>query len=344
MESVNYGEHVLPFVSALIVCRNEEDYIKLSLGSLLNQDYPDDKYEILIIDGISTDQTIESAEDVIIQYKKAHGSCPKVVFYKNDKKILAAGWNIGIENAKGEFVFRIDAHSAAASDYIKQCVKTILKYDAVCVGGKIESKSLQGEDDVITKVLSSAFGVGNSSFRVSNIEGYSDTAVYGLYRKSIFTEVGYFDETLVRNQDIELHARIKNAGGKFYFNPEIHSVYYTRNTIKKMLKQAYQNGKWNPIVQKKNKSALSLRHTVPFLFVMFIGIAFVLGFLHKIFWYLEVFVIALHLILGVVFSVKKTKKLSEVIKMPFLFVSLHVSYGAGYLTGLFYKEKRNESV
>ncbi|WP_418579377.1 glycosyltransferase family 2 protein, partial [Hungatella sp.] len=285
MEFKNCRKYDLPFITALIVCRNEEDYIKLSLGSLLNQDYPDDRYEILIIDGLSTDQTIESAEKVIAQYKNNRGSCPQIGFYKNKKMILAAGWNIGIKNSKGELVFRIDAHSTAAPDYIKKCVETILKHDAICVGGKIESKSLQGEDDVITKVLSSPFGVGNSSFRVSNTEGYTDTAVYGLYRKSIFEEIGYFDETLVRNQDIELHARIKNIGGKFYFNPEIHSVYYTRNTVKKMLKQAYQNGKWNPIVQNKNRSALSLRHMVPFLFVLFVCITSILGFLNKVFWY-----------------------------------------------------------
>lgn len=327
----------LPYISAIIVCRNEEEYIKLALGSILNQTYPDARYEILIIDGLSDDRTVSSAKAAIEDYKSIHGASPEVSFWKNEKRILAAGWNIGIRNAKGDFIFRIDAHSEVGPDYIMKCVETILTHEAVCVGGKIESKSLQGLDDIVTKVLSSPFGVGNSSFRVSDTARYTDTAVYGLYKKEIFEQAGYFDETLLRNQDIEMHARIKDAGGKFYFNPEIHSVYYTRNTVRKMLKQAFQNGKWNPIVQKKNKNALSLRHMIPFAFVSFMGLTTLLGFLNKIFWYIESFIVTLHLGLGVFFAKKKTNNPVEIAKMPFLFMMLHFFYGIGYLQGLFYR-------
>ena len=327
----------VPFISALIVCRNEEEYIKLSLESILGQDYPDHRYEILIIDGESDDRTMDVAKQVVEDYRKINGRCPNVQYIKNEKRILAAGWNLGIKHSKGRYVFRIDAHSKIPSNYIRKCVETITKHNVICVGGKIESKSLLGEDDIITKILSSPFGVGNSSFRVSNTEGYADTAVYGLYDKEIFNQVGFFDESLVRNQDIELHARIRNSGGKFYFNPEIKSVYYTRNTLKKMFKQAFLNGKWNPIVSKKTKGTLSLRHMIPFVFVAFIGITTLLGFFEKVFWYIEAAILALHLVLGLIFAKKKTNNPKELICMPILFMGLHLSYGIGFLVGLFYK-------
>lgn len=322
----------LPFVSALLVTRNEKDYIKMSLMSLIDQTYPKDKYEIIIIDGGSTDGTLDIIKELQDTYNSESFSIRVV---PNPKKILATGWNIGIQSAKGDYVMRIDAHATAEKDFIEKSVETMQRVDAVCVGGKLTSKSLNGEEDVISYVLSSSYGVGNSSFRVSEEEKYADTAVYGLYKKDIFDKVGFFDEKMVRNQDIELHSRIKKKGGRFYFNPAIKSTYYTRNTVKKMLKQAYGNGQWNMVLLKRGCGALSFRHLVPFAFVIFIIGTFVLGFLNPIFWILTIGVIAFHLALGVYFAMKKTKKVNQILTMPFLFISLHISYGVGYIRGIF---------
>lgn len=172
---------------------------------------------------------------------------------------------------------------------------------------------------------------------MSDEAGYADTAVYGLYKKEIFEQVGYFNEKYVRNQDIELHSRIRAAGGKFFFNPKINCVYYSRNTVKKMVKQAFGNGKWNMVLLKNQNSALRLRHLVPFAFVLFLIATTVLGFLNKYFWFFEIGVLLLHLALGLYAATKKSKNILEVLKMPFLFLLLHLSYGAGYLAGIFTK-------
>ena len=321
-----------PFISALLVTRNEKDYIRISLMSLIEQTYPKDKYEIIVIDGGSTDGTL----DVVKELQEAYNTDSfSIRVVSNPKKILATGWNIGIRSAKGEYVVRIDAHATADKDFIEKSVETMMRVEAVCVGGKLTSQSLNGEDDVISNVLSSPFGVGNSSFRVSDEEGYADTAVYGLYKKDILEKAGCFDEKMVRNQDIEMHSRIKKAGGKFYFNPEIKSTYYTRNTVKKMLKQAYGNGQWNMVLLKKGSGALSIRHLIPFFFVLGVFGSILLGFVHPVFWMIGVAVILLHLVLGVFFACKKTKKLSHILIMPFLFISLHFAYGLGYIRGLF---------
>lgn len=322
----------LPFVSVLLVTRNEKDCIKKSLMSLINQTYPKDKYEILIIDGCSTDGSLDIIKELQNAYNKG-GFTLRVVH--NPKKILATGWNIGIRSSKGEYVVRLDAHATADPDFIEKSVMTMQRVAAICVGGKLSSKSLNGEDNVISYVLSSPFGVGNSSFRVSKEEGYADTAVYGLYKKEIFEKVGYFDEKMVRNQDIEMHSRIKKEGGKFYFNPAIKSTYYTRNTVKKMLKQAFGNGQWNMVLLRRRCGALSFRHLVPFAFVLSLIGAIILGFLYPIFWIAAAIVILIHLVLGIYFASEKTKKVHQIFAMPFLFISLHIAYGAGYIRGLF---------
>ena len=328
----------LPFVSALLVTRNEQDYIEQAMLSLINQTYPKSKYEIVVIDGESTDKTLQIVNSLIEQYRTFDFD---IRIISNPKRILAAGWNLGIKNAKGDYVVRIDAHAVASQNFIEKSVETMMAaQDAVCVGGKLTTKSLGGDENVVSLVLSSPFGVGNSSFRVSDTAGYADTAVYGLYKKEIFNQVGFFNEQYVRNQDIELHSRITVAGGKFYFNPEISSVYYSRTTVKKMVKQAFGNGKWNMVLLKNQNSALSLRHLVPFAFVLFLAASTSLGFFNKFIWLVEIAVLLLHFTIGFFAGCKKTKRLFAILKMPFLFLLLHVSYGTGFLAGIFKNIKK----
>ena len=327
---------VRPFVTVILVTRNEKNHIEASLNSLFNQTYPKECYEIVIVDGMSTDETPDIINRLAESYNKSN---LEIRIFQNPKKILSAGWNIGIKEAKGNYVVRIDAHAEAASNFIEKSVETMMRVDAVCVGGKLTTKSLPGDKTVISKVLSSRFGVGGSSFRVSNTEGYADTAVYGLYKKEIFEKVGYFNESFVRNQDIEMHGRIKRAGGKFYFNPEIECIYYARNSTAKMMRQAHGNGKWNMILFKKAKASLSIRHLVPFAFVLFLLFAIVGGCFYWPIWLVGAGVLLLHLTLGLIAGIAKTKRFVEFIQMPILFMLLHISYGIGYFSGIFKRIK-----
>ena len=330
-----------PFITAMIVARNEEKYIEKCFRSLLEQSYPPDRYEILIIDGLSDDDTLAIAKDTENKYafrEYANGDKFKVQvrYLQNPKKILAAGWNLGIQQAKGEYVIRIDAHGYADKDFILKSVETMLSVsDAVCVGGSIRTEAISKMGKVIAYVLSSPFGVGNSKFRYSQKGQYVDTVAFGLYKKSIFHEVGYFNETLKRNQDNDLHRRIRESGGKFYLNPKIKSTYFPRETVWSMMKQGYQNGKWNIITFRINKKSLSLRHLVPLGFVLGIIGCGVLGVFNSIFWQLLLAVLILHLLLGVLFSLKKTNNPNYIMLMPWLFMLLHLSYGTGSLLSVF---------
>jgi glycosyltransferase involved in cell wall biosynthesis len=329
-----------PFVSVLLVTRNEKNYISKSLLSLVNQTYPRNRYEIIIVDGMSDDGSFELIKSLVDNYAS---QLYNIRIFQNEKRILSAGWNIGIKNAKGDYVVRIDAHAEASTDFIELNIETILKVNAVCVGGKLITKSLNGSNDIISKVLSSPFGVGNSSFRVSDVAEYTDTAVYGMYRKEIFYKVGFFNEFFVRNQDIEMHSRIKKCGGKIYYNPQIECIYYSRNTIKKMLKQALGNGKWNMVLLKKDCSALSVRHMVPFAFVLFLIISIVGGVVWRPIWAVTSGVLVLHLMLGTISALRKTTRINEILAMPFLFFLLHTAYGLGYFMGLFKKINKKEN-
>lgn len=323
------------FVSVLLVTYNESAYIVRSLMSLLDQDYPKEKYEIIIADGESTDNTLSLAKETILAYESEQKILPHTRIISNPKKILASGWNIGIKASTGDYVVRIDAHAIANIDFLRKSVETMMRVDADCVGGRLTTQSSSEIGETIRDVLSSPFGVGNSSFRISETEGYADTAVYGLYKKTAIEKAGFFDESLVRNQDIELHSRIKKAGGKFYFNPAIQTTYYSRDSVKKMLKQAYGNGLWNLIILRKNKAKLSVRHLVPFCFVLFLIVTSITGIFWRSAWLFEAGLLTLYFASALVFSIKKTKQIAKIIQMIYLFFALHISYGFGSLVGLF---------
>lgn len=333
----------LPFITAMIVARNEEKYIEKCFESLLKQSYPVDSYEILIIDGMSTDSTVELAKKTEEKYAIRHDEGKKkqkveVRYFENPKKILASGWNLGIKNAKGDYVIRIDAHAYADKDFLINSVNTMLQVkDAVCVGGSMNTESLTEKGSIIKEVLSSPFGVGGSKFRYMKKPGYVDTVAFGLYKKEIFEQIGYFDEELERTQDNDMHRRIRANGGKFYLNPEIKTIYYSRDSIVKMMKQGFLNGKWTMINFKRYPGKMAIRHFVPLAFVLIILICILLGFIIRPFILLAAAGVTTHLITGLIFAYKRSSKLSHILMMPFVFLLLHVSYGTGSIIGIFNK-------
>lgn len=329
------GLERLPFVSAMIVVRNEEKRIAKCLDSLLFQDYPSDKYEIIIIDGESTDKTLVVVNERV-EAAKNEKDIPDVRIVNNPKHILASGWNIGIKEAKGEYVIRPDAHAYVERNFISKNVEVMLKVgDAACVGGQMTTISDTKIGDIIKEALSSPFGVGGAKFRYVKEPSYVDTVAYGLYRKRVFEEIGYFNEALVRTQDNDLHRRMRDAGMKFYLDPSIQSYYYSRNTFKKLSKQQFNNGKWTMINFRLRPGKMSIRHFIPLGFVLAVISTIIAGLFYHPIWWLTLAGIILHLFCGLLFAIKRTKQLSHILILPFVFLLMHISYGLGSISGFF---------
>jgi len=321
-------------VSVIVVVRNEEDYIINCIKSIEQQFNEKDKWELIIVDGISEDKTKELA----LEYLKNKKYSWKIV--NNPKKILASGWNIGIKEAKGKYVIRPDAHGTLHNNYIKYGLEILKeKTDVVAVGGVLETKSRGFWGNIIKEALSSKVGVGNSSFRTAKKSGYYDTAVYAIYKKEIFDKVGYFNENLIRHQDNDMHKRIKDIGGKFYLDIRMRADYYCRDTISKLLKQMFNIGKYLPDVF--NIGGVSLRHLAPFSFYVFIFFLLILGMYNQIFLYvgLSVFLIYL-LIIGMDSFYRSIKKKNIFLLLNIFIIPLmHLSYAIGTLVGLLRKIK-----
>src|SRR5258708_10265827 len=214
-------------ISLIMPVRNEEEYISASLQSLVDQSYPVSECEIIVVDGRSSDRTREIIEEI-----RARNS--QVRSLDNPAGIVPTAMNIGIRAARGEVIIRADGHNVYAREYAANCVKCLAETGADNVGGPWVT--VAADESVgarlVAAILSSPFGVGNSKFRTSREEGFVDTVPFGAFRREIFDRVGMYNEKLVRNQDNELNARIRKAGGRIYLTPTLTTQY---NPVKKFL-------------------------------------------------------------------------------------------------------------
>lgn len=322
-----------PYVTLLIVVRNEKEYIKKSLSSLLNQTYPKEKTEIIIVDGMSTDRTREWLQNRV---KELQDKGTNIKLLDNPKHILASGWNLGIKNATGETVCRIDAHSEICPHYVKKGINALLKTkneNVICVGGVLENIGTGLAGKSIANLFSSRFGIGNSDFRIIiNKPKFTDTAVFGIYWKWIFDKIGYFDEFLERNQDIALHSKILKNGYRFITYPDMKIKYYVRDTISNLIKKAFGDGYWTIYLQKSY-----LRHKIPLFFILYlISIPFILlpAFYLSSFWrYLYLLPCIFYIFLSIFFSIKDGQSY-RIFLLPFFFLIFHISYGLGSFKGV----------
>ena len=337
---MNYPHNKFPLVSILLVVRNEIGHLERCLDSLRQQDYPRQRLEFVFVDGCSTDGTLFFLERQVAELTKQGFSAR---LFNNPKLILATGWNIGIKEARGQFVCRIDGHSAVVDNYISSGIKFFIESDKpriAAVGGWWEHAATTPTGDLIAQLSSSKFAVGDSPFRRKPAMVYeTDTAEYAIYRRSIFCEVGFFDETLGRNQDIVMHHQLKKAGYVFYTHPEMKISYYVRSSIGRLFRKAFGDGQW---VALAGGEYFYLRHKIPFLFFLYLMLLCpVLAACESwlsVSWRGSFMVAALvplfsYCFLALFSALRMKGPLFRRLLFPALFFGFHASYGVGTFWG-----------
>ncbi len=319
----------LPMVSVIAPCHSEARFIENTLNSILQSDYPAEKIEVLVVDGMSTDGTRE-----IVQKMAAKDS--RIRLLDNPARIQAAAMNIGIKAAQGDYIARIDCHATYDSSYIRKCIELSERTGAANAGGYWNT--LPGADTPVARAIAAAtsnrFGVGKSVHRIggSEQEQETDNVAFGMFKRELFEKIGLYDERLVRNEDSELNHRIRKAGGRIIISPEIEVGYYNRATYRGLWQQAFNNGLWNlyTVWLTGESAGLSLRHFVPMVFVLGL-ITFTIGafFWWTVKWMLLCYIL-LYLSVACTFSIRCARQTkSSAILILWSFVVSHVSYGLG---------------
>lgn len=317
----------LKFVSIIIPVRNGRDYLDRCLKSVLSQDYPRDLLEVIVVDGLSSDGT----RDIVAKYAKDDA---RLKLLDNPGGITPSALNIGIKNSRGAIIVRVDAQTEISKVYVRNCVKIIEETRADCVGGNqiAVGKTIVGK--AIADFLNSRFS--GSEFHYLRGEKYVDTVYLGAYKRKVFEDAGFFDETLVRDQDEEFNYRLVERGLKILLTTKLVAFYHCRDSIYQLSKQYFWFGLYKPKVLVKHPSRACLRHLAPS--ALSLGIlVFLLGLYSGI-----LSALPLKLLVGLymtyVFMVSLYVSLRNNFEyFPFyalIFTTVHFSYGIGFLLGL----------
>jgi succinoglycan biosynthesis protein ExoA len=249
-----------PFVSVIMPLRNEAHFIRDLIGAVLAQDYPRERFEVIVANGMSTDGTRE-----ILREFQTRDS--RVTVIDNPNRIVPTGLNLAIRHSRGDVIVRIDGHAIVAPDFLRQNIMLLVEHpEAWCVGGPIHHTAKSTFGRAVAVAMSHPLGVGNATHRYPNYEGYVEGAQFPAIRRWVFDRVGTFDERLVRNQDDEFNHRIARAGGKVYISPRVRYSYFVRERMGQLFKQYLQYGFWRiPVIQKYG-GPTTWRQIVPTIF------------------------------------------------------------------------------
>jgi succinoglycan biosynthesis protein ExoA len=321
-----------PFVSVIMPVCNEADFIEKSLTAVLMQNYPADRLEILVADGMSSDAT----RDLIAQTAAEQSTVPVMVL-DNPGRIASMGLNTALKVAKGAVIIRVDGHTVIAPNYVRQCVATLKSRDAQNVGGPMRAVGTSRFARAVALATSSRFGVGGARFHYADREEWVDTVYLGAWPSELYARIGAFDEEMVRNQDDEFNYRLRAHGGRILLSPKIKSRYFNRTTMRSLLSQYFRYGYWKVRVFQKHPRQMKPRQFAPLALVVVLlasGLAAPFSALGRM---VGTWVLLLYIVVNLSASLWVCLSKHEWRLIPLVataFAALHFSYGLGFLIGL----------
>ena len=325
----------VPFITVAMPVRNEEKFISSILEELGSQDYPSDRFEVIVADGESTDRTRE----VVREIAKDH---PQVILMNNPGRLSSSGRNVGFKHGKGDYFVVIDGHCTIGHDQLfNNLVDCFQRSGAQCLARPQpfilpEAPNWQR---AIGLARSSWLGHSTKSDIYSNKEGFVSPVSAGCaYKREVFEKIGYVDETFDACEDVEFNYRVERAGFKTFFSPKIAVGYYPRESIRSLWRQLGRYAAGRIHLAKKHPETLNLEMLLPTVFVVGLVIAVPLSLMHIAFAWCFFSVLSLYLciVLWESFRISyKTSRMNLVSPIGFVFVCIHIFLGIGSLMAMF---------
>jgi len=321
----------MPSVSIIIPCYNEQDTICKLLEAIYAQTFPRIDLEVVIADGLSTDGTRSQIELFSNSHPNLH-----IAVVDNIPRSIPMALNCALKESKGEIIVRLDAHSMPYPDYIERCVADLQAGLGENVGGiwEIRPGAQSWVAQSIALAAAHPLGVGDALYRHADKAALVDTVPFGAFKREMLALIGFYDESLLTNEDYEFNARIRKSGGKVWLNPFIRSVYFARPTLALLAKQYARYGYWKWRMLRRYPETLRWRQGLPPLFALsLIGGAVLAVFLpiFRVLLAAEILIYLITLVAAGVQAALKQKKVSLVVGLPIAIATMHIAWGMGFL-------------
>ena len=296
-------------ISIILPVLNEADHLEESVQSILTQDYLGD-IEIILAIAPSQDET----------EKIAHALAEK------DSRIVL---NIAIAATKYSIIVRVDGHSQIPENYLTLVSEILEKTGAVNVGGVMDAQGRTLFERGVARAMKSALGVGASRFHTGGAAGEVDTVYLGAFRKEALIAAGCFDERFTRAQDWELNHRLRKAGGKIYFDPRLVVTYRPRSSVLALAKQYFNYGRWRRVVSRTHQGTINYRYLAPPIAVLGSSLSILMSLFFS-----TIFIVPLAIYLSFILlaSFRIARSIGEIICMPLILLTMHISWGIGFIT------------
>jgi len=325
-----------PLVSVIVVARNEEAHIGACLEGILRQDYPHDRLEVVVVDGMSEDRTGE----VVAGFTRR---AVPIRVLPNPAQQRAHGLNLGIQAARGEVICRIDARTRIDPTYVSSCLRTMQATGAAAVGAAMRPIWATPTQEAIALVMSHPLGVGNTQFRLGRKSGFVDIIYLGLYRREMFDRVGLFDEApAIISEDTDLQYRIRRAGGTIYLNAGIPVYYQPRENFLGLWRLCFRyGGGLAGYVLKHRRFGAWRRLAAPALVLALVGLSAGAVVDRRLVWPLAVLIgVYLAATVGVSTAVAIThRKMALLGRVCLAFLCMHLGRGCGFWWRLLQRPK-----
>ncbi len=310
-----------PSITVILPILNEETDLQNCISAILQQDYAGE-IEIILALGPSKDKTNQIAQNLAAADKR-------IKLVNNPTGQTAKGLNLAIAESSFEIICRIDGHSEISNSYLKTAVSIMQEKGAVNVGGLMHADGQSGLQRTIAQAMRSKLGVGASKFHTGGKAGPSDTVYLGTFKKSAILAAGGFDERYIRAQDWELNHRMRAQGGLIWFDPRLVVTYRPRKSLSKLAKQYFQYGRWRRVISRQHPKTTNFRYLAPPVALVINLLSVVFGVLVAKIFFLPVLIYMTILIIGGLFI---GRNIADKLLMPIVFATMHLSWGAGFIT------------
>ncbi|MDO5681973.1 MAG: glycosyltransferase family 2 protein [Propionibacteriaceae bacterium] len=325
---------IWPAVSFVMPVLNERDYLVDAVTSVLTQDYPGET-ELILALGPSTDGTTELAESLAAME-------PRMRLVHNARTHIPSGLNLAIDAATSPVVIRVDAHSEIPQDYARVGVDTLRRTGAANCGGIMDATGRTDYQRAVAAAYNSPFGLGGGAYHGDGEEGPCESAYLGIFRREVLLEVGKYDEGVRRGEDWELNLRIREAGYRVWFTPDLRVTYWPRDSRKRLARQFWSTGVWRGALVRRLATRTPLRFFVAPALVVGLGASAAVGVAESVrpFRGPATLLRAAHLapvayagFLGLA-AARAEGSARQRLRFADVIATMHVTWGAGFLNGL----------